>query len=44
MKQKDEVLKSKEKYKKVHLVKEDGYQTNLEKRSIYEKGRLFRDF
>jgi hypothetical protein len=44
MKQKDDQILSKEKYRKVNLVKENGYQTNQEKRSKYEKGRLFRDF
>ena len=43
MKQKEDHLKSKEKYKKVNLA-ENGYQPNHEKRSKYEKGRLFRDF
>ena len=44
MKQKEDQLKSKEKYKKVNFEPENGYQTNPEKRSKYEKGRLFRDF
>jgi len=44
MKQTDDHLKSKEKYKKVKLAADSGFQTKQEKRLKYEKGRLFRDF